>query len=81
MATRTLILSSRRVRRTLSRLACEVVERNRGAENLVVLGIERAGVEVARRLGAEIGGMTDTRTPVVPLNVDPCPNWLSWVEL
>ena len=58
MPTRTLIMSSRRVRRTLSRLACEVVERNRGADNLTVLGIQQAGVEVAERIVAEINGLS-----------------------
>ncbi len=43
-------MTKRQIQRTLDRLAYEIMERNRGAENLVVVGIERAGAVVAERL-------------------------------
>lgn len=55
--TRTLIMSPARVRRTLSRLAYEVVERNRGADGLEIVGILQSGVPLARALADEIGGV------------------------
>jgi pyrimidine operon attenuation protein/uracil phosphoribosyltransferase len=51
---RTLILPAERVRRTLSRLACEVIEHNRGAANLVVLGVRSGGVALTEALAAQI---------------------------
>lgn len=43
-------MTERQVHRTLDRLAHEILERNRGAENLALVGVERAGVFVAHRL-------------------------------
>lgn len=43
-------MSERQIHRTLDRLAHEILERNRGAENLIVIGVERAGVYVAAEL-------------------------------
>jgi len=43
-------MTDKQIQRTLDRLAHEIVERNRGAENLVVVGIEHAGAFVSREL-------------------------------
>lgn len=51
---RTLILSSERVRRTIERLACEVIEYNRGIENLIVLGVRSGGIALADALVSQI---------------------------
>ena len=40
-------MSPERVERTLSRLAYEIVERNRGATDIEIFGIERRGAAVA----------------------------------
>lgn len=52
---RTEIMSPQRAHRTLVRLAYEVVERNRGGEGLVLLGIRSRGARVAEVLAREIG--------------------------
>jgi len=65
------IMSPERVRRTLVRLACEVVERNRGVERLVVLGIRDRGVMVAERLAGEIRGISGQDVKVFGLDVRP----------
>lgn len=52
--TRTRIMSPERVRRTLRRLAYEVVERNRGAQNLEIFGILESGPPLAEALAEEI---------------------------
>jgi pyrimidine operon attenuation protein/uracil phosphoribosyltransferase len=54
-------MSPAQVERTLTRLAYEIVERNRGADNLLVFGIEAAGARLARslsRLLSEMEGRT-----------------------
>ncbi len=45
------------VRRSLNRIAHEIIERNRGARDLMLLGIHSRGVFLARRLGATIGAL------------------------
>jgi pyrimidine operon attenuation protein / uracil phosphoribosyltransferase len=47
---RTTLLDHGAVERTLSRMAREIVERNDGTGNLVVMGIRRRGVELAERI-------------------------------
>lgn len=69
MSTRQL-LSPARVRRTVSRLACEIVERNQGRE-VVVFGLKRRGVALAEQLAAELHALTGQPATVHPLDVVP----------
>lgn len=50
-------MSTTQVERTLNRLAYEVVERNRGASNITMFGILRAGARLARSLARQIGAI------------------------
>lgn len=42
------------VRRAVIRLAAEIVERNRGVDNLLLMGVQRRGVQLAELLQSEI---------------------------
>ena len=44
------ILNARAVERTLRRMADEIVELNDGTDNLVIVGIQRRGVQLARQI-------------------------------
>jgi pyrimidine operon attenuation protein / uracil phosphoribosyltransferase len=48
-------MDSDRIARTLTRIAHEILERNRGIEELALVGIRARGVPLARRLAAIIG--------------------------
>ncbi len=48
------VLDAADVGRALTRIAHEIVERNHGAGEVVVLGIPTRGVDLARRIGARI---------------------------
>jgi pyrimidine operon attenuation protein/uracil phosphoribosyltransferase len=48
------LLDEAGIRRTLTRLAHEIVEANAGVERLVLVGIQRRGVSLARRIAAAI---------------------------
>lgn len=48
------IMDAPKIDRALSRLASEIVERNQGADGLLLLGIRRRGVPLAERLAAKI---------------------------
>jgi pyrimidine operon attenuation protein / uracil phosphoribosyltransferase len=50
MSSRTLLLDERALERTLARMATEIVERAHGTDRLVLVGIQRRGVELAVRL-------------------------------
>lgn len=49
------ILSAAAVERTLRRMADEIIELNEGTQNLIIVGIQRRGVQLATRLSALIG--------------------------
>ena len=50
-----LLMSQDEIHRALSRIAHEVLERNRGVDDLVLVGMHTRGVPLARRLADRIG--------------------------
>ncbi len=68
---RTRIMSSERVQRTLRRLAYEIVEHNRGAERLSVFGIQTSGVPLAEALSREINRIEGANLTAYGLDVTP----------
>ena len=68
MSTRT-VLHDADISRALTRIAHEVLESNRGAENIVLLGIPTRGVTLARRLAALISDIAQAPVPVGALDV------------
>lgn len=68
MSART-VLHEADISRALTRIAHEILESNRGAENLVLLGIPTRGVTLAHRLSAAIGAIAQTTVPVGALDV------------
>jgi pyrimidine operon attenuation protein/uracil phosphoribosyltransferase len=50
----TVVLDARAMERTLKRMADEIVELNAGVEELILVGIQRRGVQLAERLASAI---------------------------
>ena len=63
------VLSSGDIARALKRIAHEIVERNKGAEDLVLLGIPSRGVELAHRLARLVAEVEGRAVPVGSLDV------------
>lgn len=59
-----LVLDSDGIRRALVRIAHEILERNKGTENLVLIGIRTGGVYLARRVQSEIQAIEKAEVPV-----------------
>ena len=57
------------IRRMLTRIAHEIVERNKGPEEIVLVGIRRRGVPLARRLAEQIKEIEGTRVPLGILDI------------
>lgn len=68
MSTRT-VLQQADISRALTRIAHEILESNRGATDLVLLGIPTRGVALAERLGALISDIAQQPVPVGALDV------------
>ena len=56
--------------RALSRIAHEILERNRGAGDLLLVGIHRRGVPLARRLSAHLNDFEGVEVPVGSLDIN-----------
>ena len=63
------IMSQEDVERTLVRLAHQIIEKNKGTENLCFVGIKTRGVPLARRLAANIKNITGDDIPVGILDI------------
>jgi pyrimidine operon attenuation protein/uracil phosphoribosyltransferase len=69
MASRIPLLDERALGRTLVRMATEIVERAGGTDSLVLVGIQRRGVELADRLKRLIDQSTGSAVPVGKLDI------------
>ena len=63
------ILDKEQIRRALTRISHEIVERNRGIDRLVLAGIRTRGVPLARRLAEMIEKIEGTKVPVGILDI------------
>ena len=63
------VLSASDVSRALRRIAHEILEHNKGADDLVLLGIPSRGVELARRLADLVREVEGTEVPVGSLDI------------
>ena len=63
------VMSPVDVRRAIVRIAHEIVEHNRGADRLVLVGMRTRGVPLARRIGDAIAAFESTVVPVGSLDI------------
>ncbi len=65
----TVLMSAEDMRRALTRMAHEVVERNEGVARLAVVGVRTRGVPLARRVARLIGQFEGADIPVGELDI------------
>jgi pyrimidine operon attenuation protein/uracil phosphoribosyltransferase len=63
------VLDADEIRRALTRIAHEILERTHGGEGVILLGIPTRGVPLARRLAARIGEFEGLEVPCGSLDV------------
>ncbi len=63
------IMDADQIRRAVKRISHEIVERNHGVNNLVVVGIRRRGVHIAARIADYIGKIEGASVPVGALDI------------
>ena len=69
MPTRVPLMDDRALARTLARMATEIVEKAQGTEGLVLVGIQRRGVELASRIRALIARSEGISPPFGKLDI------------
>ncbi len=63
------IMDSETITRALSRIAHEILERNKGAKELRIIGIRRRGIHLARRLVDKIQELEGIKPPLGTLDI------------
>ncbi len=66
-----IIMTPEDIRRTLARIAHEILERNKAIEHLLLVGMHTRGVPLARRLAANIEAFEGVEIPVGALDITP----------
>ena len=69
MTTKTVLMDEAALLRTLVRISHEILERNKGTEDLVLLGIKTRGVPMAERIRANIERIEGTSVPCGSLDI------------
>lgn len=69
MTPKATILTADEVRRALTRIAHEIIERNKGAENLALIGIHTRGIPLAARLAHKLGELEGVTVPTGMLDI------------
>lgn len=63
------IMDSEAMRRALVRIAHEIIEKNKGVEDVVIVGIRTRGVPLAQRIAAEINAIENCEMTVGMLDI------------
>ncbi len=63
------VMDADRISRTLTRIAHEIVERNKGVEDLALVGVRTRGVHIARRLARTLREITRNDIPTGALDI------------
>ena len=76
-----IIMTQDDIKRTLARVAHEIIERNKVIENLILVGIHTRGVPLANRLADNIEEFAGVKIPVGTLDISLYRDDLSSLEL
>jgi pyrimidine operon attenuation protein/uracil phosphoribosyltransferase len=66
---KTVLMDTEGIRRALTRIAHEIVEKNKGVDNVVLVGIRTRGVPIAERLAENIEKIEGKKPPVGVLDI------------
>ncbi|SHF49969.1 bifunctional pyr operon transcriptional regulator/uracil phosphoribosyltransferase PyrR [Ornithinibacillus halophilus] len=69
MKKKTEVLDQSAMNRALTRIAHEILEKNKGGEDIVIVGIKTRGVPLAERLQEKIKNIEDLEVPIGELDI------------
>ncbi|MGH4140972.1 bifunctional pyr operon transcriptional regulator/uracil phosphoribosyltransferase PyrR [Clostridium sp.] len=69
MEFKSVLLDEKAIKRTLTRVAHEIIEKNKGIENIVLIGIKRRGVPLAERIADLIEKIEGNKVPVSSVDI------------
>jgi pyrimidine operon attenuation protein / uracil phosphoribosyltransferase len=69
MTQKAVVLDEQAIRRALTRIAHEVIEKNKGIDHCVLVGIKTRGIYIAKRLAERIAQIEEKNIPVGELDI------------
>lgn len=69
MKLKALILDDKAMKRTLTRISHEIIEKNDGIDNLILMGIKRRGYPIAKRIAENIENIEGTKIKVESVDI------------
>ncbi|WP_338451988.1 bifunctional pyr operon transcriptional regulator/uracil phosphoribosyltransferase PyrR [Niallia oryzisoli] len=69
MVQKAIVLDEQAIRRALTRIAHEIIEKNKGIENLILVGIRTRGIFIANRLAERINQIEGKNVPVGEVDI------------
>ena len=69
MTEETMILDDKAVSRAIARISYEIIERNKGVDELVLVGIISRGLDLARRIAEKIRDVEGKEIPIYTLDI------------
>jgi len=69
MSKKALVLDEQAIRRGLTRIAHEIIEKNKGIDNCILVGIRTRGIYIANRLAEKISQIEGKGIPVGELDI------------
>jgi len=69
METKAIIMDENAINRAITRIAHEIIERNKGTENIILIGIKTRGIPFANRLAEKIEQIEGTKIPTLSLDI------------
>lgn len=69
MELKSVLLDEKAIERTLTRVAHEIIEKNKGVENIILVGVKRRGVPIAQRLSNLIQQIEGIKLPIGSVDI------------
>ena len=66
---KTVLMDAQAIKRALTRISHEIIEKNKGVKDIVIVGIRTRGVPLAERIATEIEKIEGTKVPVGILDI------------
>jgi len=66
---KTVLMDTQAIRRALTRIAHEIVEKNKGVDDVIIVGIRTRGVPIAECIAEEIKKIEGKKIPVGVLDI------------
>ena len=66
---KSVVMDALQIRRTIMRISHEIIERNKGVENIILVGIRKRGVPLAERIARMIEQIEGVKVPVGAIDI------------